>query len=212
MRVCAKKIGPSLSWIRCIRQQKALYGWDTWSGRILWLRQLVSVSARGEQQHTEVVIFDGAQVCPVYIIRVKCSAPNHWVIHGFLYAIPTVYAIASIILYVLYFLHAHDTILDLSCTWSGAQAHRLYVYCISSYTVNTSGILFTELRCCVPISIQLMFQVSGFSHISGSTRAHWYAGSSAANVPYLVQAWYPQRFTWINYCTQCSRRKNVRAF
>ena len=80
MRVYAKKIGPSLSWIRCIRQQKALYGWDTWSGRILWLRQLVSVSARGEQQHTEVVIFDGAQVCPVYIIHVKCSAPNHWVI------------------------------------------------------------------------------------------------------------------------------------
>ena len=32
---------------------------------------------RGEPQHTEVVIFDGAQVCPVYIIHVKCSAPNH---------------------------------------------------------------------------------------------------------------------------------------
>ena len=28
---------------------------------------------RGEPQHTEVVIFDGAQVCPVCIIHVKCQ-------------------------------------------------------------------------------------------------------------------------------------------
>ena len=60
------------------------------------------------------------------------------------------------------------TVHDLARKRTVSTVRLLYVYLY----INTSDLLFTELGCCVPISIQLQFQVSGFSHISGSTRAH----------------------------------------
>jgi len=70
---------------------------------------------------------------------------------------------------------ANDMSLDLLYTVHDlARKHTVstFTVCTVYLYINTSDLLFTELGCCVPISIQLQFQVSGFSHISGSTRAH----------------------------------------